>query len=153
MGYSTNRFTRAAAPHLEEGERIVAGTWARTPGGFAAERAFGLAAGIATQIGSAEAGNLRLPKAFEVAVTDRRLLFFDRSAFTGRPHRVVASVTLAQLAVAEHTGRRHGIESAAIRMRNGDTVAFEVAKHGARTLVETFVAALNEQLAGLRIAS
>lgn len=153
MGYSTSRFARAAAPHLEDGERIVGATWARTPGGFAAERAFGVAAGIATQIGSAEAGDLRLPKAFEVAVTDRRLLFFDRSAMTGRPHRLVATVALAQVAVAEHAGRRKGIESAAIRLRNGDTIAFEVAKLGARTLVETFVAAVNEQLAGLRIAS
>lgn len=150
MAYALRRFDRAATPHLDDDEEVLAGTWARTPGGFAAERAFGLAAGIANQLGQADAGAVRLPKAFEVAVTDRRLLFFERSAMTGRPSRLVAEVPLRNVAVAELTSQHRAIESAAIVLRDGGSIDFEVAKLGARALVERFVSCVNEQLVGHR---
>lgn len=153
MAYGLDRFARAAAPHLETGEQIVGGTWARTPGGFAAERAGGVIGGLTAQLGTADAGAVRLPKAFEVAVTDRRLLFFDRSALTGRPRTLVAAVDLADVAVAELTASRHGVERVSVRMRGGAPIDFEVAKLGARTLVERFVACLDERLAAPRPAT
>jgi hypothetical protein len=148
MGYDMRRFASAAAPHLEDGEHVLGGTWARTTGGFAAERAFGLAAGIAAQVGTDDRGPVPLPRAFEVAVTERRLLFFDRSPMTGRPRRLVAAVPMGDVAVAEVTTRHRGIETVAVVLRRGETISFEVAKLGARTLVERFVACVNEQLAG-----
>jgi hypothetical protein len=150
MAYALRRFDRAATPHLEDDEEVLAGTWARTPGGFAAERAFGLAAGIANQLGEADAGAMRLPRAFEVAVTDRRLLFFARSAMTGRPSRLVTEVALGDVAVAEMTSQHRGIESARIVLRDGRSIDLEVAKLGARALVERFVACVNQQLVGER---
>ena len=147
MAYALRRFERAATPHLDDGEQVLAGTWARTAGGFATERAFGLAAGLATQLGEEDAGALRLPRAFEVAVTDRRLLFFARSALTGRPSRLAAEVALGDVAVAELTSRHRGIESARILLHDGRSIDFEVAKLGARTLVEQFVSCVNQQRA------
>jgi hypothetical protein len=153
MAYGLDRFARAAAPHLETGEQIVGGTWARTPGGFAAERAGGVVVGIATQLGAADAGALRLPRAFEVAVTDRRLLFFDRSPVTGRPRTLVAAVDLAAVAVAELAPSRHGVEHVVVRMRSGATIDVEIAKLGARALAERFVACLDAQLTEPRPAA
>ena len=153
MAFGLRRFERAATSHLEDGESILGGTWARTPGGFAAERAFGPAGGLAARLGAADAGALRLPKAFEVAVTDRRLLFFDRSMVTGRPGRLVAELTLTDVAVAELTTRHRGIESAAIVLRSGGSIEFEVAKIGSRALVEDFVSCVNHQLVGQRCSA
>ena len=153
MGYDLRRFAAAAAPHLEDGEHVLGGTWARTTGGFAAERAFGLAAGLAAQLGTDDSGPVRLPRSFEVAVTERRLLVFDRSAFTGRPHHLVTVVPLTDVAVAEVTTRHRSIESVAVVLRRGTTIDFEVAKLGARRLVQAFVACVNEQLTAGRCAA
>ena len=150
MGYGLSRFDKAAAAHLEPGEHIVGGTWARTPGGFAAERAFGLGGALAAQIGAADAGTMRLPKAFEVAVTEQRLLFFDRSAMTGRPSNLVAALPLTAVAVAEIADSRRGIERVEVRLRTGGSIDFEVAKLGARKLVDEFVACVNGVLAEQR---
>lgn len=143
MGYRLDRFDKAAGPLLAADEKIVGGTWARTPGGFAQERAFGLVGGVASQFGSGAAGSVRLPKAFEVAATGRRLLFFERSAMTGRPHEFVADVDLADIEAAEQTSDAKRIYSIAVRLRDGGTMEFEVAKAGAAKLAEQFVATVN----------
>ena len=153
MGYHLGRFDKAVAPHLEPGEQVVGGTWARTPGGFAKERAFGIAGAIAAQVGEGEAGSVRLPKAFELAVTEHRLLIFERSVLTGRPSTLVVSVPLTEVVAAELTQSRQAIHSAAVRLRNGGSIDFEVAKAGARKLIEGFVTCVNDQLGRIRSAT
>ncbi|MGI9052497.1 MAG: hypothetical protein ACR2HQ_07610 [Ilumatobacteraceae bacterium] len=147
MGYGLDRFAKAAAPVLAPGERILGGTWARTPGGTSAERVLGPIAGIATQFGSASAGDLRLPKAFEVAVTDRRLLFFSRSAVTARPSDLVGELALRVVLACELTGEVRGIHGATIHLADGRSIQLEVAKLGAGKLTRNFVAAVERQLA------
>lgn len=149
MGYGLDRFAKVAAPLLAPGEEILAGTWARTPGGFAQERAFGLVGGVASQLGNGSAGSMRLPKSFEVAVTERRLLFFERSFYTGRPSTLVAEVALADVQSAELTAA-HRIHGVSVALRAGGSIDFEVAKLGARWLTEEFVACVNGLLAEQR---
>ena len=137
---------------LEPGEPIAGGTWVRTPGGFAEERAFGLVAGVASQLGTGSAGSMRLPKGFEVAVTDRRLLFFARSAYTGRPSGLAAEVALDDVHAAELTGDARRIYGVSVKLHNGQSIDFEVARMGARELAEGFVACVNDLLAARRPA-
>lgn len=147
MGYKLDRFDKAAGPVLQPGESIVGGTWARTPGSFANERVLGLVAGAATQLGAAAAGDLRLPKAFEVAVTDRRLLFFQRSFMTGRPGDLVLEVDLGDVIAAKLTGEKGGIHGAAVHLADGRSIQLEVAKLGAGKLAAGFVDAVEAQRA------
>ncbi len=147
MGYGLDRFAKAAAAVLAPGEQIVGGTWARTPGSTSAERVLGPIAGIATQFGSASAGDLRLPKAFEVAVTDRRLLFFRRSAMTARPSDLVGEIALRDVLACKLTGEARSIHGAAIHLADGRSIQLEGAKLGAGRLTGNFVAAVERQLA------
>jgi hypothetical protein len=90
MSYKLSRFDGATAEILAPGETIVAGTHGAAPGSYARELAFGTLAG---QVGQSRAGSFELPRQFEVAVTDRRLLLFARSAWTGRPSALISEVS------------------------------------------------------------
>lgn len=150
MGYQLDRFSKAAAPVLQSGETIVGGIWGRTPGSFANERVLGPSVGAVTQLGTAAGGDLRLPKSFEVAVTDRRLLFFQRSFMTGRPGELVLGIDLTDVVAARLTGEQRGIHGAAVHLSDGRSVELEVAKMGAKKLAAGFVAAVEAQLAAVR---
>lgn len=114
----------------------MGGTCARTPGAFAKERAFGAIAAL----GSGAAGSFRLPKEFEVAVTDRRLLVFGRSNWTGRPDELIMELDRTEVVTAALVSDARKIYVIEVGLTGGRHLVLEVAKAGAQALAESFVA-------------
>jgi|GEM_PF-6707984 len=143
MSYQPSRFAAAAAPVLEAGEEIVAGTYAQLPGSYQREMAFGTLAG---SFGNGLAGTLRLPRRFELAVTDRRILVFDRSPWTGRPSRLLAEIDLADVRRIRTAEARHGIHALVVDTHRDESLVVEVVKAGAAARVAAVVEAVERAL-------
>ena len=138
MSCKLSRFDGAAAEILQPGETIVAGTWGGTPGSYGRELAFGALAG---QFGHANPGSFELPRQFELAVTDRRVLVFARSAWTGRPSTLVLEIDRSDVSAASAVATKAG-QLVTMELMGDRLLAFEVVKAGAERNAAAVVAAL-----------
>jgi hypothetical protein len=123
-----------AAPHLEPGERIVAGARVNQRGRTVGT---GLNGGIGGRAGAVvgqrlvrPGGAARAPVGFPattqmaLALTDRRLMVFARGSVTGRPKDYLASLRLDEIADVEYVPGRI-VPHLVLRLANGTRVELE----------------------------
>lgn len=89
-----------ATPHMESGEQVIVATTASV-GSVSAKRKVLTSAVVGIASGGTMIANVR-PRRMYIAMTDRRLIFFDADTASGKPGKeILMSLPLAALAASE----------------------------------------------------